>query len=835
MNRSTPGSVAVALLLVVVGLANPAPNQRTSPQIDSQADATHPRVMAEAERNLATAGLPTEGLYAASAGTLGPLPKAASTTLPPLQREVFGFAFGNASIGDRTYGYPAWSFDLLSTIAYFGLTIDWDGTIETNGSGWTSWNSSALTAMVAAAHAHHVRVILSVNLHNWTYADGKSTICAALHPTHRAVTVAAITAQVKRMGIDGVNLDYEGNNAVCYYQVGTTQYGPNIQYEVTQLAIEFRAALPKPYYIAVDTYSGSAADTKGFFDVRTMAPYVDSFFVMAYDMEYSNWAHAPLNCTKFCLGPTSPLTTYYYNDTNVMNQYVTAVGASKTILGVPYYGRKECVAGTTPAAAPANAYPVSGTVSSDGYLDASTENGYTYNSDYHARRDVHDIGGYERRDTFHAADAKCTRQLYFDDVSSLARKYSLVNRLNLRGAGIFALQYGGGAPELWDALGNAFTKPYAFASADAAPTSMAYPITAGAYYGGVIAKFDVRSYDLTARKGWFTEVTGSPASSAGPTSWTASPIVYGFPGHHYQYEIRAWSYNGLASAWSDPIDVTVDAAATNSLQQKGLYILRGDGYLKPVTSPPVATTLYWTGTNLARAAHPLPGPTSPANGAVLNAHGVLVSYGGHFTVRTSATWPSLDIARDFAFLPDGTGGYVLDGHGRIWPFAVNSNPMPPPAHGNPVWPTLDIARKIVVFADGTGGYVMDYTGVPNPFAIGANAVPAHPQLTRHWSNNFARDMVLIPGTRSGYVMNAYGGLYPFTAPGETTPTVPASSLFWYGQDLARGFFLLPGSTAAEPGGYLIDCGGAIRPWGSATGPALSRSWSCPRARGVTGG
>src|SRR4029078_7895096 len=97
---------------------------------------------------------------AAPAGTLAPLPKAARATLPPLQREVFRFAFGNASIGDRTYGYPAWAFGVRRTVAYFELTINWDGTIETTGSGWTSWNSSALTAMVAAAHAHHVRLIL---------------------------------------------------------------------------------------------------------------------------------------------------------------------------------------------------------------------------------------------------------------------------------------------------------------------------------------------------------------------------------------------------------------------------------------------------------------------------------------------------------------------------------------------------------------------------------------------------------------------------------------------------------------------------------------------------
>jgi spore germination protein YaaH len=365
-----------------------------------------------------------------------------TTTAPRPRGEVFGFAFGNASLADPTYGYPAWSMNLLTTIAYFGLTIDWDGTIEQNGSGWTTWNSSQLTDLVSTAHANGVRVILSINLHDFS-ASSTSTMCAALHPRNRATTVAATAAQVAKMGVDGVNLDYEGTNATCYY-------GATLQSEMTALVKEMRAALPKAY-IAVDTYSGSASTTSGFFNIPAMAPYTNSFFVMAYDMEYSNWQYTPLSCSSFCLGPTSPLTTYHYNDAKSMAQYVAVVPASKVILGVPYYGRKECVAGVTPTTAPANAKPANGT-QADGYLDASTENGYSLNSNYHAHREVHDVAGYERWDTWYSSAAKCTREMYWDDVASLGRKYDLVNRLGIRGVGIFALQYGGGATELWQEL-----------------------------------------------------------------------------------------------------------------------------------------------------------------------------------------------------------------------------------------------------------------------------------------------------------------------------------------------------------------------------------------------
>jgi spore germination protein YaaH len=365
------------------------------------------------------------------------------TTAGPRPRsEVFGFAFGNSSLADPTYGYPAWSMNLLTTIAYFGLTINWDGTIQTSGSGWTTWNSSQLTGLVSTAHANGVRVILSINLHDFSSANN-STMCAALHPRNRATTVAATAAQITKMGVDGVNVDYEGTNTTCYY-------GATLQSEMTDLVKELRAKLPKAY-IAVDTYSGSAGDNGGFFNIPDLAPYTDSFFVMAYDMEYSNWWHPPLSCSSFCLGPTSPLTTYHYNDSKSMSYYVAAAGKSKVILGLPYYGRKECVAGVTPTTAPPNAKPVSGT-ESDGYLDASTENGYSLNSDYHSHREVHDVAGYERWDTWTSSAAKCTREMYWDDAASLGKKYDLVNSMGLRGVGIFALQYGGGAPELWNEL-----------------------------------------------------------------------------------------------------------------------------------------------------------------------------------------------------------------------------------------------------------------------------------------------------------------------------------------------------------------------------------------------
>jgi spore germination protein YaaH len=829
---------AIAFVAVAMAPSASAATHAARPQ--SAADATHPHVMQEVAHSIATSGPSTPGniaAYSSMSGSAGTPSRSLTSTAaaPALQREVFGFAFGNASLADPTYGYPAWSFNLLTTIAYFGLNIDWDGSIIKSGSGWTTWNSSALTGLIATAHANRARVILSLNLHNFN-TDPRSAMCAALHPTHRAVTISQAIGLIQGVNADGINFDYEGDNTVCEYQATTTQYGPDLQYEMTRLVAEMRAQLSPPYYISVDTYSGSAGDNSGFFNIPAMAPYTDSFFVMAYDMEYFNYMTPPVSCSSFCLGPTAPLSSYYYNDSRAMYEYVRAVGGPKVILGIPYYGRKECVAGATPTYAPANAYPASGSVAADGYLDASGEDGYYLNSDYHAHRDANDPVGTVRWDTWSSQQASCTREMYWDDVTSIGRKYDLANQDNLRGVGIWALQYGGGAPELWDALGTHFTHPVALVAVDAAPASTQYIVTSGAYYPGVISSFDLISYDLTAGTGAFLERAQYPAKPAGSGTWTAQTTVYGYPGHRYRYMVRAWSYNGLLSPWSTPAEATVSSTATSPLPFKGMYTLRNDGFMKSDTSPPVATWEYWFGYDLARAAHPLPGATSPSVGAVLNAYGALLSYGQHQVYANSAYWPGQDLARDFAFLPNGTGGYVLDAHGNLWPFGVGSNPLPPAVHGNPIWPSLDIARKVVIFPSGTGGYVLDYTGVVNPFAIGNNPVPAAPRLTRHWPDeDFARDMVLVPGTRSGYVLNGYGGLYAFTAPGDTTPVVPVGSPYWSGHDVARGFFLMPGSTAASPAGYIMDCAAGLTPWGNNSLGGVSGIWACGVARGITGG
>src|SRR6202521_2649755 len=320
------------LILSVIALSAAGPWNVAAAQPKPSPDSTHPVVMKLAADQVATAKLGPLDAF-----TPAPNQPAIGGAGGP-RREIFGFALAS-SLSDPTVGYPSWNFSLLTTVAFIGLHVQDDGTFAPD-SGASVWNSSQLTSLISTAHSHATKVVLTIILQD--FAAGTPHMCAAL--THIATTVTNTVAEVKAKGVDGVNVDYEGLNGAC----GSPTDPSWARHNLTSLIGNLRSSLPAGSYLSVDTYASSAADPLGFCDVPMLSPSVDSFFVMAYDLEYSNYARPPTNCNGFCLGPTAPTSGYYYNDTSVASQYIAAVPASKVILGVPYYGRKACVGAATP-------------------------------------------------------------------------------------------------------------------------------------------------------------------------------------------------------------------------------------------------------------------------------------------------------------------------------------------------------------------------------------------------------------------------------------------------------------------------------------------------------
>jgi len=227
---------------------------------------------------------------------------------PPLKpHEVFGFA-------------PYWSladsseFDLsgLTTVDYFSIGVNPDGSLDTTGPGWDGYQSQNFIDLINRAHAAGDRVVLTVNDFSQSSLDQLATSATA--PQTLAQSLLLL---VKAKDLDGVNLDLEGSGSAD--QVGIT----NIVQVVSQT---LKAANPH-YQVTMDTYASSAGDTAGFYDIPVLSSYVDAFFVMAYQL---NLRSPPSS--------DSSLTSSMFSNQTAVNQYANAAPASKVILGLPFFG-----------------------------------------------------------------------------------------------------------------------------------------------------------------------------------------------------------------------------------------------------------------------------------------------------------------------------------------------------------------------------------------------------------------------------------------------------------------------------------------------------------------
>ena len=292
-----------------------------------------------------------------------------------------------------------------------------------------------------------------------------------------------------------------------------------------------------------------------------------------------------------------------------------------------------------------------------------------------------------------------------------------------------------------------------------------------------------------------------------------APLI---PGVAYTVSLTV---NGQAYTWSFGVNPGGSPAVAPPPPPAGpgVYTMDEFGGVHTSRGTLVAGNAMWPGWNIARAGHPWPGAGAAPSGFVLDGWGGLHPYGTAAPSETSGApahyWPGWDIARDFAFLPDGSGGFVLDGWGGLHAFRTNGSTAPLQAQGNQYWPGWDIARKVVIFSDGTGGYVMDAWGGLHPFGVNRAAPVTSVSQSGYWPGwNIARDIVLVPGTHSGYVLDGWGGVHQFNAAGDTAPAAITPSAYWPGWDIARGISLEAGSTTA---GYTLDGWGGLHPFGGA--------------------
>ncbi len=350
-----------------------------------------------------------------------PTPAPASTQ-PDLNREVFGFLpywFVNEAANNL-------EFSLLSTLAYFDIPINADGSLDTLSNSWQILHTKTTQDIFKQAKAKNTRVVLTYATFNNQHIENIATNEQA---RNSAVTNMVNFAKVQ--GAQGANIDFEYvGQPTPAVREGFTQF-------VQQATERFHAEIPGSQ-VTVSMYAISAKMER-LYQVNRLADVCDGLFIMAYDFYTASSSNA---------GPVAPLTgapdTYWYDVTSSLNDFAAAgVPESKIILGVPYYGYDWPTVDHSP--------------------QSPVVPGSTNTANYSGVQKALAAGEGERRWDSVAQvpylvyqENGVNRIAYYDDVESLGKKYDLINQRNLKGVGIWALGQDGNRQELWDLLQTKF-------------------------------------------------------------------------------------------------------------------------------------------------------------------------------------------------------------------------------------------------------------------------------------------------------------------------------------------------------------------------------------------
>jgi chitinase len=332
----------------------------------------------------------------------------------------------------EVYGYlPYWrldadaasrlNYDLLSTIAFFGLGIKATGDIDMAWRGTTAYLSANAVAVTNAAHAKGVRVVPTFQLFDSGSLPKMTAFLGSTVAQDRFIAQALDL--MARRSADGANFDFEPMSATS-----TPGYLAFLRRFRTGMLARFPGAE------LVNATSAGAPSSL----ITGLVPIVSKQFVMTYNYRWSG---------STVTGAIAPLDHASRNVQIHIRRFMAYAPASSLILGVPYYGYDWPVTSTVPNATVRADKTRYGAVSSVTYASAraflAAHPGVVRNYDV-----LEGSSFYTYWDATHGT----YRQVYFEDERSAAAKYDYAITTGLGGVGIWTLGNDGSYPQMWDAL-----------------------------------------------------------------------------------------------------------------------------------------------------------------------------------------------------------------------------------------------------------------------------------------------------------------------------------------------------------------------------------------------
>ncbi len=334
---------------------------------------------------------------------------------PTVRRDVLGYLPYWSYSSGKPYVPLRW--DLLTILAWFSVAMDADGSVG----DYNGWTSATAAAIVADAHAHGVKVLVTVT--NFDSGDIATIVGTA---ERRQVAIQTCIELMHEQGADGVNIDFE---------FVPKSAKANFVTFMADLKIAVRAEAPNGGEGHV-SLAGPAIDWSGAYDYDQLLAQTDGIMVMAYGYHW----------TRSDPGPLSPLFTGdLWSSRSVswtIDDYLThgkAENRARIIIGLPWYGRSWSVA---TEAIPGTAL---GNGATKTYKSAEPEA-------------IANGKGWEpvsRSTYYHSGSGASLRQIWYDDGRSFGEKVAYVDERDLGGIGIWALGYEGASSDLWDAIDDA--------------------------------------------------------------------------------------------------------------------------------------------------------------------------------------------------------------------------------------------------------------------------------------------------------------------------------------------------------------------------------------------
>ncbi len=333
-----------------------------------------------------------------------------------LNKKVFGFLpYWEQSSG----AHSNIRYDLLTHVACFDFLVQLDASISTPA-GWP-W-----TAEINAAHASGTKVVMTVV--NFGGADGADAVAWELFTNNakRDVFFANVKNIIQTYNLDGVNIDFEG--------MTSTHRGAELNTFMAELRTYIHNQLPGKEV----SFCGPAVNWGGWV-IDDLVNSVDYLIVMAYDYVGSSSANT---------GPVAPLTHHtswkrYVKRTIETGTYKvpTTNNPEKLILAVPYYGQHWKTATNAPESTVLSY--VGSTRYRNTITDANNNGGFIWNTDFESP-------------WYRWNDGTDWNQVWADNELSISKKFDLAISNNLGGVGMWALNYDGNRPELWELINTKF-------------------------------------------------------------------------------------------------------------------------------------------------------------------------------------------------------------------------------------------------------------------------------------------------------------------------------------------------------------------------------------------